>query len=175
MKLLFGVIILFFGVVWGNNLQDKVVKEHKAHKGFLRGARKVATQAVGQYQISKGLHNCRLYKAPAAITAALKLRSPALQATRKITFQTPDGEKVVDCEEDEYILDAAENAGLDIPYSCRAGSCSTCAGLLKEGEIDDSEQAYLDEEQRSQGYILTCCAYPKTDCVIETDQEENLH
>jgi ring-1,2-phenylacetyl-CoA epoxidase subunit PaaE len=64
------------------------------------------------------------------------------------------------------ILDAGRAAGLDLPYSCKGGMCSTCRGKLLEGEVKMAKNYALEPHEVAAGFILTCQSYPLTERVL---------
>jgi ferredoxin len=77
-------------------------------------------------------------------------------------------------EPGEFVLDAAERAGHELPFSCRSGGCLSCSALLEEGRTQMEEQYVLEEEHIEAGYRLLCLTTVESDCVFETDVQEDI-
>ena len=77
--------------------------------------------------------------------------------------------------ESQNILDAATSAGIELPYSCSAGVCTTCAAQILAGEVDQSEGMGVSPELQSEGYVLLCVAYPRSDIKLESHKEEIVY
>ena len=96
--------------------------------------------------------------------------------TFNVTLRAPDGtENTITCEDDQYVLDAAEEQGIDMNYSCRAGACSSCAGKIVSGTIDQSDQSFLDDDQMDSGFCLHVLRIQPADLVVEIDKEDELY
>jgi ring-1,2-phenylacetyl-CoA epoxidase subunit PaaE len=80
---------------------------------------------------------------------------------------TIDGKRrEVPVAEDESILDAALRAGMDLPFACKGGMCSTCRAKLVEGEAQMEVNYSLEPWELKAGFILTCQARPISDKVV---------
>ena len=64
------------------------------------------------------------------------------------------------------LLDAALKEGLELPYACKAGVCSTCRAMLTEGQVDMDANYALEDYEIARGYILTCQSYPTSDRLV---------
>jgi len=64
------------------------------------------------------------------------------------------------------ILEAGRAAGLDLPYSCKGGMCSTCRGKLLAGQVKMAKNFALEPHEVAAGYVLTCQSYPLTERVL---------
>jgi len=77
--------------------------------------------------------------------------------------------------EDQTILNTALEAGIELPSSCLAGVCTTCAALLSEGTVDQSEGMGVSPQLQKEGYALLCVSYPRSDIKLETEKEDAVY
>lgn len=82
---------------------------------------------------------------------------------------------VIQVPEDKTILSVAQAAGLDLPSSCNAGVCTTCAALLTDGVVDQTDGMGVSPDLQAEGYALLCVAYPRTDIKLETEKEDIVY
>lgn len=76
---------------------------------------------------------------------------------------------------DRYILQSAETQGVELPFSCRNGACTTCAVRVLSGELYQPEAVGLSVELQRQGYALLCVSYARSDLEVETQDEDEVY
>lgn len=81
----------------------------------------------------------------------------------------------IEVPEDRKILECAEELDLNMPSSCHAGVCTTCAAKILSGEVEQSDGMGVSPELQAEGYALLCVAYPLSDLKIETEKEDEVY
>jgi ferredoxin len=77
--------------------------------------------------------------------------------------------------ETQTILQAALDSGIELPYSCSAGVCTTCAAQIIAGTVEQGDGMGISPELQAEGYALLCVAYPRSDLKLETEKEEIVY
>ena len=81
----------------------------------------------------------------------------------------------VEVPEDRYISHTAEDQEAVLPFSCRNGACTACAVKIISGELEQPEAMGLSPKLQEDGYALLCVSYPRSDLVVETQDEDEVY
>lgn len=81
----------------------------------------------------------------------------------------------VQVPDDRYILMSAESQGVELPFSCRNGACTSCAVRVRSGEVRQPEAVGLSPKLREEGYALLCVCYPCSNLEVETQDEDEVY
>jgi ferredoxin len=97
--------------------------------------------------------------------------SEIAQRSFRVVLQTPQRLRSLDCQDDEYVWDAAARNGITLPAICHQGRCLTCAGRLLEGVVDQADAVAYFPEDSAGKFVLLCRAKPRSELRILTHQQ----
>lgn len=95
--------------------------------------------------------------------------------TIRVRDRLTEKEYVEQVPADRYILHSLEDRGIELPFACRNGACTTCAVRVLSGELHQPEAMGLSPELRQRGYALLCVSYPRSDLEVETQDEDEVY
>jgi ferredoxin len=95
--------------------------------------------------------------------------------TIKVHDRTKGKNYSLQVPDDRYILQSAETQGVELPFSCRNGACTTCAVRVLSGQLSQPEALGLSADLQRQGYALLCVSYPQCDLEVETQDEDEVY
>lgn len=108
-------------------------------------------------------------------TALLKASFMVRNYTIQIHHRQTGTHHLLRVPSDRYILHSAEAEGINLPFSCRNGACTTCAARILSGEVHQPEAMGLSPELKARGYALLCVSYPQSDLEVETQDEDEVY
>jgi ferredoxin len=96
-------------------------------------------------------------------------------ATYNVEILHQGQSRTIAVPDDRTVLSVANELGLDLPSSCTAGVCTTCAAQIMSGTVDQTDGMGVSADLQAQGYALLCVAFPRSDLKIETEKEEIVY
>lgn len=109
--------------------------------------------------------------APASQQRPVLAQAPAAEATHTLDIVLDGKTHHVAMHAGERVLDAALNAGLDLPYSCKGGVCCTCRARVLEGKVEMEKNFTLEQAEMAHGFVLTCQSRPVTKRLVVSYDE----
>lgn len=117
---------------------------------------------------SAGRASCRQSQ-PSRSAVYTRRRSP-MMTVYDVEINFHGTTHIIPVHENQTLLEGIESVGLEVPYSCRAGVCMTCAAKIVEGDVDLGEIAMMSD-LKDQGYVLTCSGMPRSEGIkLEMNQ-----
>lgn len=99
----------------------------------------------------------------------------AVSHTIKINYRQQGTEYKAQVPANRYILHSLEEQGIELPFACRNGACTTCAVRVTKGKIYQPEAMGLSPKLQEEGYALLCVGYPCSDLEVETQDEDEVY
>jgi len=130
----------------------------------------LVTDELQENHVVKNKIHFELFTASKTTAAPIETTGE-FNGTAQVTILVDDEETTITVKENETILDAALKAGIDAPYSCQGGVCSSCACIVTEGKVQLLKNAILTDAEIEEGLTLSCQAVPRSS-VIKIDFDE---
>ena len=130
---------------------------------------------LGGYSLSYLPEESLRYETIDVLLSYVRFHNLTMAKTYTVEIQHQGSTHTITVPDDQTILEVADAAGLNLPSSCTAGVCTTCAAQISEGTVEQGEGMGIGPEAIDQGYALLCVAYPRSDLKIETEKEEVVY
>jgi ring-1,2-phenylacetyl-CoA epoxidase subunit PaaE len=174
----------------GNAIQkgriDKA-KGRELYKAFLKGTNPDAAYICGPEEMILGVKDALIEEGMKPEQVHFELfTTPGVGTKKETTSSTADEQEIaakvtiiIDGDEmdinlsskGQTILDAAQNAGADLPFACKGGVCCTCKAKILEGTVKMDVNYALEKDEVEAGFVLTCQAHPTSEKVVVSFDE----
>ncbi len=142
--------------------QDSNISEKHYYLCGPAGKIENGIKALKQLNVDKDFINVEFYTSPFEKATEEPDEIKSVETTDLIVHL--DGNKYkLKAVSGKSLLDTILDEGLDPPYACQEGICATCRAKLLKGKVKTNVQEGLTEDERNEGYILTCQAFPENE------------
>jgi ring-1,2-phenylacetyl-CoA epoxidase subunit PaaE len=124
-----------------------------------------ACEALEMFGVSKEKIHYELFTTPVLMKSEETVVAADFKGSCEVTVTIDGEEETFTMDASRTILEAALEEGLDAPYSCRGGVCSTCKAKVTEGAAKMSVNYALTDQEVEEGFVLTCMAHPASESV----------